>query len=184
MVKNEREMIQSILLLLKMDAKNLFDRIKTRKRDYLKEFSLKRSRVHFAEIFHNRYRKVEITELKFCGPEVVVALDQFYTKAEELEWYLNHTEDMLGAVEDKVDSIIKPMQKFHETLEVYLEAQLEVNQEEGQLENGESESHDTTVMTSSVNEFENQENFDSQEFQENLDLNLNQIDENEEVLKK
>ncbi len=144
MKNSKHEMIQSILLILKMDAENLFDRIRIRKREYLKEFSMKRSREHFADIFRNKYKEAQLADLKYCGPEVVVALDQFYTKVFELEWYLNHTEDMLGAVEDKTDALIKSMQKSFDILTVYMEAALEVHaqsQSQSQFQSESDENH-------------------------------------------
>src|SRR5690349_9065879 len=92
---------QRLLMLLKLDAKRLFERIKFRAPEYMYEFSLKRTRDHFPAVFKNRYDETTIKELMLCGQEVIAGLDIFYTKVDEIRWYLNHTQDMPNRVEDK-----------------------------------------------------------------------------------
>ncbi|MGZ3787977.1 MAG: hypothetical protein ACXVLQ_05605 [Bacteriovorax sp.] len=115
---------QRMLMLLKLDAKRLFERIKYRAPEYMYEFSLKRSRDHFPEIFTNRYDKVTMKELMFCGQEVIVGLDQFYSKVDEMRWYLNHTQDMPNRVEDKMHSHIRELEKFYDTLNLYIDVEM------------------------------------------------------------
>ena len=115
---------QRMLMLLKLDAKRLYDRVKYRSPEYMYEFSLKRTRDHFPAIFTSRYDSVTIKELMLCGQEVIVGLDQFYTKIDEMRWYLNHTQDMPNRVEDKVHSHIRELEKYFETLNLYIDAEM------------------------------------------------------------
>lgn len=115
---------QRLLMILKLDAKRLFERVKYRAPEYLSEFSLKRTREHFKEIFFNKYDSIIIKELMLCGPEVIVGLDQFYSKIDEMRWYLNHTQDMPSKVEDKVHAHIRELEIFFDTLNLYIDVEL------------------------------------------------------------
>ncbi|MBF0312434.1 MAG: hypothetical protein HQK50_14285 [Oligoflexia bacterium] len=117
---------KSILILLKSDAKNLLNRIVNRKAEYLLEFSLKRTREHFREIFQCRYPKCRIETLKWCSPDVIISLDQFYVLVDELCWYLNHTQDMIKTAEDRVNLFCKQLQRSFGTLELYVDAEIDV----------------------------------------------------------
>lgn len=118
------EATQRMLMLLKLDARRLFERIKFRAPEYMYDFSLKRSRDHFPEIFTNRYDSVSIKDLMLCGQEVLAGLDQFYTKVDEMRWYLNHTQDMPNRVEDKIHSHIRELEKYYETLNLYIDVEM------------------------------------------------------------
>jgi hypothetical protein len=118
------EETQRMLMLLKLDARRVFERIKFRAPEYMYEFSLKRTRDHFPEVFKNRYDEVRISELMLCGPEVIAGLDQFYTKIDELRWYLNHTQDMPNRVEDKVHSHIRELEKYFDMLDLYIDVEM------------------------------------------------------------
>ena len=113
-----------MLMLLKLDAQRVFERIKYRAPEYMYEFSLKRTRDHFPAVFKNRYDEIRISELMLCGPEVIAGLDQFYTKIDEIRWYLNHTQDMPNRVEDKVHSHIRDLEKHFETLNLYIDVEM------------------------------------------------------------
>ena len=102
MKSNHPELHQRYMLLFKIDAKNLFHRIKERQHEYIEIFSLKRSRSIFKDVFDNRYAKASAFDLSHCPQEVIEALDQFYTKVDELYWYLKHTQDMPNTIEDEV----------------------------------------------------------------------------------
>ena len=115
---------QRMLMLLKLDAKRLFERIKYRAPEYMYDFSLKRSRDHFPEVFTNRYDRTSIKELMLCSQEVIVGLDQFYSKVDEMRWYLNHTQDMPNRVEDKIHSLIRELEKYFETLNLYIDVEM------------------------------------------------------------
>jgi Mg2+ and Co2+ transporter CorA len=115
---------QRMLMLLKLDAKRVFERIKYRAPEYLGEFSLKRTREHFRDVFKNRYEETTIKELMLCGQEVIVGLDQYYNKIDEIRWYLNHTQDMPNRVEDKMASQIRELESYFDTLNLYIDVEM------------------------------------------------------------
>jgi Mg2+ and Co2+ transporter CorA len=118
------EETQRMLMLLKLDAKRLFERIKYRSPEYMYEFSLKRSRDHFPAVFNNRYESSTIRDLMLCGQEVIAGLDQFYSLVDEMRWYLNHTQDMPNRMEDKVHFYVRELEKFFETLNLYIDVEM------------------------------------------------------------
>lgn len=130
---------QRMLMLLKLDSRRLFERIKYRVSEYMYEFSLKRSREQFREIFTNRYDSVLIKELMLCGQEVIAGLDQFYSKVDEIRWYLNHTQDMPNRVEDKLQSHIRELEKLYNTLNLYIDAEMGLLNESTPIENNETD---------------------------------------------
>ncbi len=121
--KND-EHTQRILLLLKNDANNLFNRIQERKSEYLEIFALRRTREHFPMIFKNRYEETSLADLSNCSSELITILDQFYNQVEEVSWYLYQTEDMPNTVEDYIDRKIRKMESLIETLNLYINAEL------------------------------------------------------------
>lgn len=118
------EQTQRVLMLLKIDANNVFNRIKTRKNEYLEIFALRRTREHFPMIFNNRYETTSLEHLSACTTELITALDQFYTPVDEMKWYLFQTEDMPNTVEDFINRKIARMGKLLATLNMYLDAEL------------------------------------------------------------
>ena len=118
------EITQRVLMLIKLDANNLFNRIRSRKTEYLEIFALRRTREHFPMIFNNRYETTSLESLIHCSTELITTLDQFYTPVEEMKWYLFQTEDMPNTVEDYIDRKIVRMGKLLATLNVYLDAEL------------------------------------------------------------
>lgn len=128
-----------ILTLIRLDAQRLFERIKEREIEYMHIFSSKRTREHFPRIFDNRYNEMKISELKICEPETIVALDTFYHMVDEMRWYLYCTEDMPGTVQDNVGRYIHELEELHQTLQLYLNADLESRIEENsKLKEGEN----------------------------------------------
>ncbi len=123
--KND-EATQRVLVLLKIDANNLFTRIRDRKTEYLEIFALRRTRDHFPRIFRNRYEDTSIIDLSHCSSELITTLDQYYSLAEETNWYLFATQDMPNTVEDFIDRKIRRMEKLLATLNLYLDAELGV----------------------------------------------------------
>ena len=115
---------QRLLMLLKLDAQRLFERIKYRSPEYMYEFSLKRSRDHFPDVFKNRYEAATIRDLMLCSQEVIAGLDQFYTKVDEMRWYLNHTQDMPNRMEDTVHSFVRDLEKLFDTLNLYIDVEM------------------------------------------------------------
>jgi len=120
---------QRMLLLLKLDIQRVFERIKYRAPEYLSEFSLKRTRDHFKDIFKNRYDDTAIRELILCGSEVIVGLDNFYNKVDIMRWYLNHTQDMPNKVEDKMSTHIRELETLYQTVNLYIEVELGLSSE-------------------------------------------------------
>ncbi len=99
-----------ILFLLKLDARNLFQRLKSRQLEYLSIFSAKRSREHLGEIFKSRYDQVAISELKLCSLEVIRALDDFYNLVDEMKWFLYHTNEMPSAITMRTQRLIRQLE--------------------------------------------------------------------------
>lgn len=124
--KND-EISQRVLVLLKIDANNLFNRIKDRKAEYLEIFALRRTREHFPKIFKNRYEGTTIMDLSHCSTELITTLDQYYTLVEEMSWYLFQTEDMPNTVEDYINRKISRMGKILASLNLYLDAELGIH---------------------------------------------------------
>lgn len=114
-----------ILTILRLDAQRVFERIKYREPEYMQHFSAKRTRDHFGEVFKHRYDDVSVQELMFCGEEVIIGLDQFYTKVDELKWYLMVTEDMPGTVQEHVRHTIRELEEAYELLQLYINAELD-----------------------------------------------------------
>jgi hypothetical protein len=130
--KND-EATQRVLVLLKIDANNLFKRIKERKTEYLEIFALRRTREHFPKIFSNRYEGTTIMDLAHCSTELITTLDQYYTLVEEMSWYLFQTEDMPNTVEDFINRKIARMSKLLATLNLFLDAELGISNEDAQI---------------------------------------------------
>ncbi len=130
MKSKNTENTQRILMLLKIDANNVFKRIKYRKNEYLEIFALRRTREHFPQIFTNRYEETSLELLTHCSTELITTLDQFYTPVEEMRWYLFQTEDMPNTVEDFIERKIRKMEKLLATLNLYLDAELGFAREE------------------------------------------------------
>lgn len=124
------EITQRVLMLLKLDANAVFKRIKSRKSEYLEIFALRRTREHFPMIFNNRYESTSLENLIHCSTELITTLDQFYIPVEEMKWYLFQTEDMPNTVEDFIDRKISKMEKLLATLNLYLDAELGIDNEE------------------------------------------------------
>lgn len=129
MKSKNNEATQRVLVLLKIDANNLFNRIKERKSEYLEIFALRRTREHFPMIFNNRYAGTSIMDLSHCSTELITTLDQYYTLCEEMSWYLFQTEDMPNTVEDYISRKIRKMEKLLATLNLFLDAELGIESE-------------------------------------------------------
>lgn len=132
MKSKNNEATQRILTLLKIDANNLFKRIKERKSEYLEIFALRRTREHFPKIFSNRYSGTSIMELSHCSTDLITTLDLYYTHADDMSWYLFHTEDMPNTVEDYINFRIRKMEKLLASLNLYLDAELGIDSENSQ----------------------------------------------------
>ena len=124
MKSTQPEMTQRYLVLIKIDATNLFNRIKERQNDYIEAFSLKRDRTIFKEIFHCRYQKTTNYDLAHLPMEVIEVTDEFFTAAEELYWYLMNTQDMPTTIEDEIIRKLHFLEKKFELLKLYIDAEL------------------------------------------------------------
>lgn len=134
----EREEIYTrrILTILKLDAERLYTRLKEREVEYLHIFSQKRSRDHFKEVFKSRYDLISPSDLKFCSEDVIMALEAYYRKIDDMRWYLYHTEDMPVSVDDNVRMFLRELKALYNTLSLFINAELQIGEEE---ENSEHE---------------------------------------------
>lgn len=114
-----------ILTILRLDAQRVFERVKYREAEYMHHFSSKRTRDHFPDVFKNRYDDVGVNDLLICGEEVIIGLDQFYFKVDELKWYLMVTNDMPGTVNEHVRHTIRELEEAYELLQLYIRAELD-----------------------------------------------------------
>lgn len=128
MKSRKDEITQRYLLLLKLDAQNLVDRIKSRRQEFIEIFSLRRTREHFPKIFFSRYDQSTLQDLVHCSSETIIALDQFHKQAEEMSWYLYQTEDMPATLEENIYRMSKRLEKLHVTLNLYLNAELSLDE--------------------------------------------------------
>ena len=111
-----------IYLLLKLDSTRLLGRIKGRAPEYMQIFSSRRTREHFSEIFKTKYSDIAIGDLKECGEEVLLGLDQFYGKVDDLHWYLSCTQEMPSTVEENLMQRVVDIEKSHQSLLLHIEA--------------------------------------------------------------
>ncbi len=118
------------ILLFKLDAQNLFNRIVVRRHDYIEAFSLKRNRAVFRDVFDNRYSKASINDLSHCTPEVIEALNSFHQGADEIYWYLKHTQDMPNMIEDEVHRMVNRLKTQFELVTLYIDAELSGTEQE------------------------------------------------------
>lgn len=115
---------QRYLLLFKIDANNLYDRVVTRREDYIDIFGSKRTKDHFDDVFFSRYKTATIDDLSHCPLEVIETLNHFHTLIDKLYWYLKHTEDMPNTIEDEVLRDLSKIEKAYEMLNLYIDAEL------------------------------------------------------------
>lgn len=137
-----------LLVILRNDSRRLFERIKFRKTDYLSILSLKRTREHFKDIFLSIYNTITIPQLSLVSEDVLMALDEFYSAAEKLKWYLNHSEDMPLTMKDSVALQIRDIESKYELLKLYLNAEI------GFDENTQDKKNDYEVIVTAENVFD------------------------------
>lgn len=128
MGKSNSEEKKSILTILKLDMERLYERIVQRRKEYMLAFAVKRSRLHFKDVFFSHYDTITFSDLKSLSPELINCVEAYYSKVDNLKWYLNLTEDMPATVEDKTHRDIAELKHSYETLLIYLEAELDVSQ--------------------------------------------------------
>lgn len=120
---------QRVLLLIRLDAHRLYERLKYRAAEYIGIFALKRNRDHFHDVFRSRYDGTTIDDLKHCSEEALVAIDNFYASVEELRWYLFHTEDMPNTVDETVQRHLHELDRLYDTMNLYINAELGYQEE-------------------------------------------------------
>ena len=124
MKSKHSEVDQRFLVLFKIDATNLFNRITVRATDYIEAFSLKRNRGVFKEVFENRYSYASINDLSHCPVEVIEVLSGFYTEVDNLYWYLKITQDMPNTIEDEVTRRLSKIERNYEQVLLFIDAEL------------------------------------------------------------
>jgi hypothetical protein len=122
--KHPSDQVLKILIIIRLDAQRLYERIKYREAEYMFHFSAKRTRNHFPNIFKTKYDTVEIHDLMNCGEEVIVGIDQFYHQVDEMRWYLMVTEDMPGKVKERVDNFVHQVEEAYNLLQLYISVEL------------------------------------------------------------
>ena len=120
----------SILIMIKLDAESLHERVVQREKEYLRIFSTKRTREHFKDVFKTRFWDIHPDDLKICSQEVLIQLNKFYSHIDNLFWYLSSTEDMPGTIVDRVAPKIKEINYEFSVLKLFLEAQLSAKNDE------------------------------------------------------
>ncbi|MEE2670152.1 MAG: hypothetical protein VYA54_00475 [Bdellovibrionota bacterium] len=118
------EMTQRFLTLLKVDSFNLMNRIIERQEEYLNDFSLKRDRAIFTEIFYNRYATTSMNDLAQLPIEIIELANDFYTQVDNLRWYLMHTQDMPNTIEEEIQRQTASLKKKQDNLLLYINVEL------------------------------------------------------------
>lgn len=178
------------ILLFKLDAKSLFDRIVERQHDYIEAFSLKRNRSVFRDIFENRYSKATIKDLSYCTAEVIESLHSFYTLADEIYWYLKHTQDMPNMIEDEVHRKINQLRRQYEMLSLYIDAELSGSETESvdsfeQISPSEEDIHnDSFELDGESLEFEEAQNYLQEEAYPDPDAEKEEDDDYSDAAKQ
>ena len=126
------EIKKSVLTILKVDSMRLYERIVNRRKEYMLTFAVKRTREHFKDVFKSTYDTITFSEMKLVSPELIGCLDSYYSRVNDLKWYLNSTEDMPATVEDKTGKDIKEIKETYDTLVLYLEAELDVSNKQSE----------------------------------------------------
>ena len=124
------EKTERYLLILRSDAKNLCERILQRRDDYIDDFSLKRDRDVFKDIFDSRYAGMSAFDLSHYPSEVLELADTFYQDIDELYWYLLHTQDMPNTILDTVSHHCVSIDKKFQELVFYIDAVLSGNEKQ------------------------------------------------------
>ncbi|MAZ48319.1 MAG: hypothetical protein CME65_07130 [Halobacteriovoraceae bacterium] len=124
MKTNLSDMTQRYLTLVKIDSLNLMNRIVERQSEYLNDFSLKRDREIFKDVFTNRYSMTTMSDLAHIPLEIIELANDFYQHVDELKWYLMHTQDMPNTIEEEIQRKTAVLKKKHENLLIYINVEL------------------------------------------------------------
>lgn len=136
MKSSHPEMTQRYLTLIKIDATNLVNRLKERQQEYLEDFSLKRDRSIFKQVFNYRYHEATMGDLAHLPIEIIELSNDFYTHVDELYWYLMHTQDMPNTIEEELTRKVSLLSRKHASLVSYIDVELtgEIPPEEFEME--------------------------------------------------
>ena len=121
--------------MLKLNANRVFERVKLRMPEYLDDFTMKRTRKHFPEVFQHKFDGVQLETLAKAETETIIALESYFNKIDDLKWYMDHTDEMPNTVEDRLQHELKELSKLLETLNLYLDAELGIAEENEMEEN-------------------------------------------------
>ena len=154
--KNRDSETSKILLMLKLNANRVYNRIDVRMPEYLDDFAMKRTRKYFPEVFNHKFNEVQLETLAKADTETIIALENYFNKVDDLKWYMDHTEDMPNTVEDRLGLQLKKLAKLLETLNLYLDAELGFAAE---AESDEGEDSTESEVTSTI-ELENDDDDD------------------------
>lgn len=122
--------VLKILVIIRLDAQRLYERIRYREAEYMHYFSAKRTRDHFSHIFKSKYSSFRVDDFMNCSEEVIVGIDQFYHQVDEMRWYLMVTEDMPGKVQERVDHFIHQITEAYEMLQLHISVELGLQERE------------------------------------------------------
>ena len=100
------------------------NRIVERQSEYLNDFSLKRDREIFKDVFTNRYSMTTMSDLAHIPLEIIELANDFYQHVDELKWYLMHTQDMPNTIEEEIQRKTAVLKKKHENLLIYINVEL------------------------------------------------------------
>ena len=129
MVDKANDISRRYMLLFKLDAQNLYKRLRSRKEEYINIFAMKRSREHFDIVFFTKYTTATFDDLAHCSAETITALDTFYSHVEEIKWYLDHTEDMPAMIEDELTRMFLRLDELYSMVTLYIDAELGIKSE-------------------------------------------------------
>ncbi len=90
---------------------------------------MKRTREHFPRVFYSRYKDLRIQDLVHASSDIILALDEFYSLIDSLQWYLEHTEDMPVTVEENLGRELKKLSSVLDKVTLYIDAELGVIKE-------------------------------------------------------
>lgn len=116
--------MKKLILILKLDAENLFNRLDLHLTESLSILAIKRNRSHFDDLFENKYSTLGVEVMAELPEETIVALNNFYVEVSELRWYLLHTENQPQMIQNNCERIMKKIRSYYDTLHIFLEAEL------------------------------------------------------------
>jgi len=114
-------------VLLQLETKRIYERLKEKKEEFVLLYSLKRTRRPFEILFESKLKNLNLSFFENFSEEICLAYFQFFSSIEELEWYLLFTEDLPLSLEQHVEKLLKTCKCYYDVLQLYLRAELEVH---------------------------------------------------------